>query len=149
VRSPQISARRRSPCRRAKSPSFLHAGSSTSVVIVRTLACPSQPARLPPWPRPWTGDAQVRAAAERLISVPAGERRVRRRRCHERRRPAAVFLRTPMPVGAAAWAINAVAMAAWCIEFQHHVGMRTWLHPIGVNRVLAIHKRVPVVLRWL
>ena len=54
-----------------------------------------------------------------------------------------------MLVGSAAWAIDAVAKAAWCIEFQHDVGMGTWLHPIGVNRVLAIHNRASVVLRWL
>ena len=36
-----------------------------------------------------------------------------------------------------------------CIESQHDVGMGTWLHPIGVNRVLAIHNRASVVLRWL
>jgi len=53
------------------------------------------------------------------------------------------------PVGSAVGAVNAVAMAAWCIESQHDVGMGTWLHPIGVNRVLAIHNRASVVLRWL
>src|SRR6185312_11269570 len=83
-------------------------------------------------------------------SSPAGDRRARRGRHPRRRRPARCLpvAGSLMLVGSAAWAIDAVAKAAWCIEFQHDVGMGTWLHPIGVNWVLVIHNRVSVVLRW-